>query len=105
MVVTCTPSREAFLDRGDLPDGVFVAAVGADSEDKQELSPELFRTAAIVVDDLAQCVRIGDLRHAIAARALAIAAVRASLDQIVSGQITGSVSPLRRTASDEKGYD
>ncbi len=89
VVVTATPSRQPILEVGDVQAGTFIAAVGADSEDKQELSPQLLRTAAIIVDDLEQCVKIGDLHHAIAARALGIADVRASLDQIVSRQIAG----------------
>src|ERR1051326_8267094 len=39
IVVTCTPSRAAFLDR--VAPGTFVAAVGADSEEKSELAPAL----------------------------------------------------------------
>ena len=37
VVVTCTPSRRPLLTAVDVPTGCFVAAVGADSEDKQEL--------------------------------------------------------------------
>src|SRR5688572_3436189 len=35
--VTCTPSRKAILGAGDVNPGAFVAAVGADNPDKQEL--------------------------------------------------------------------
>lgn len=37
--VTCTTSRRAFLGRGEVTPGTFIAAVGADNEDKQELEP------------------------------------------------------------------
>ena len=39
--VTCTPSRAPFLLREHVVPGTFVAAVGADSHDKQELDPRL----------------------------------------------------------------
>jgi ornithine cyclodeaminase/alanine dehydrogenase-like protein (mu-crystallin family) len=84
IVVTTTPSRRALLDVGDVSPGTFVAAVGADNEHKQEITPALLRTASVVVDDLEQCARFGDLHHALASGALRREDVRASLDQIVA---------------------
>jgi alanine dehydrogenase len=87
IVVTLTNSRQPILDTGDVRQGTFIAAVGADSEDKQEIGVELLRQAAVVVDDLDQCARMGDLHHALVANALTVADVRASLDQVVSGRV------------------
>src|SRR5262249_25724563 len=41
--VTCTPSRRPFVFADDVRPGTFIAAVGADSHDKQELDPSLLR--------------------------------------------------------------
>ena len=41
--VTCTPAREPFIGVDDVRAGQFIAAVGADSEEKQELDPEILR--------------------------------------------------------------
>src|SRR5262245_24675954 len=68
--VTCTPSRRAFLFRSHVPPGTFVAAVGADSPDKQELDPGLMAAATVVADVLEQCAVMGDLHHALAAGAV-----------------------------------
>lgn len=89
MIVTCTPARVAFLDRADVASGAFVAAVGADNEQKSEISPELMRAAAVVVDDLGQCVAIGDLHHAIDAGVMTRNDVRATLDQVVADPARG----------------
>lgn len=62
IVVTCTPSRKAFVHRA-YP-GQFIAAVGADSTEKQEIAPELLASSVVIVDDLAQCRAFGDLYHA-----------------------------------------
>jgi ornithine cyclodeaminase/alanine dehydrogenase-like protein (mu-crystallin family) len=83
IVVTCTTSRRAFLGTRHLAPGAFVAAVGADNEDKNELEPGLMRAAAVIVDDLDQCCTIGDLRHAIAAGAMTRHGVRAALGDVV----------------------
>lgn len=63
--VTCTPSSHFYLKREDVPSGAFIAAVGADSENKQELEPQLVATNTLVVDITEQCASIGELHHAI----------------------------------------
>lgn len=50
--VTCTPSRTPFLRKIDVPTGMFIAAVGADSPDKQELDPELLVGNRVIADIL-----------------------------------------------------
>lgn len=64
VVVTCTPSRQAFLGADDVASGTLVAAVGADNENKSEIEPALLARARIVTDLTSQCMKSGDLRHA-----------------------------------------
>ena len=92
IVVTSTPSRRPVLNRGDVAAGTFVAAIGADSEGKQEISTELLRNAIVVVDDLDQCSRMGDLHHALALGVIQPEHVRGSLDQIITGLVPGRSS-------------
>jgi ornithine cyclodeaminase/alanine dehydrogenase-like protein (mu-crystallin family) len=103
IVVTSTPSRRPILDDGDVDAGTFIAAVGADSEHKQEISVSLLRSSSVIVDDLDQCTRIGDLHHAIAAGTLTLSDVRASLDQIVSGQVRGRLDDSEIIVFDSTG--
>ena len=56
--VTCTPSRHPLLRREDIAAGAFIAAVGADSEDKVEIEPALMAAGTVVVDNLEQCATI-----------------------------------------------
>ena len=90
--VTCTPSRHPILERGDVQHGTFVAAVGADNPVKQEIDPALMQSSKIVVDILEQCAAIGDLRHALEARAVTRADVHAELGEIVAGRKPGRTS-------------
>ncbi|HJQ10908.1 MAG TPA: ornithine cyclodeaminase family protein [Gemmatimonadaceae bacterium] len=103
IVVTTTPSRKAILDADDVTAGTFVAGVGADNEDKQELSVGLLRRAAVVVDDIDQCAHSGDLHHAIAAGVLTTSDVRGSLDQIVSERVRGRVDDREIIIFDSTG--
>ncbi|HSE77017.1 MAG TPA: ornithine cyclodeaminase family protein [Alphaproteobacteria bacterium] len=89
IVVTCTSSREAILAEGDVAPGAFIAAVGADNPEKQEIAPALMAAANVVVDELDQCAEIGDLHHAIAAGAMTKERIHASLGEIVAGKKPG----------------
>ena len=100
VVVTCTPSRAPFLRREDVGPGTFVAAVGADSEDKQELHPDLVAGSALVVDVLDQCAAIGELHHALDAGLMTRQDVRAELADVVAGRKAG-----RRSADEIVVFD
>ena len=101
--VTCTPSRQPLLDAGDVAPGAFVAGVGADNEEKQELAPALLARSTVVVDVLAQCERMGDLHHALAAGALRREDVHAELGEIVAGKKPGRRSPDEVIVFDSTG--
>jgi len=90
--VTCTPSRRAFLRREDISAGAFVAAVGADAPDKQELEPALVAAGRLVVDSLDQCAAMGELHHALAEGLLDRGAVAAELPEVVAGKKPGRLT-------------
>ena len=101
--VTCTPSRKAFLFREHVRPGTFVAAVGADSGDKQELDPLLMAAAVVVTDVLEQCAAIGDLHHALAAGAMTRGDVHAELADVVGGSRPGRRTEEEITVFDSTG--
>lgn len=86
VIVTCTTARSPFLMSGAVCDGTFIAAVGADNPEKNEIAPELMARSRIVVDVLEQCVSMGDLNHAIRAGKVTSADVYAELGDIVTGK-------------------
>jgi alanine dehydrogenase len=71
--------------------GTFVAAMGADSPDKQELDPELLTRNKVVVDLLDQCAPVGELHHAID-RGMSCKEVYADLGEVISGKVPGRTS-------------
>ncbi|HTD82455.1 MAG TPA: ornithine cyclodeaminase family protein [Gemmatimonadaceae bacterium] len=103
IIVTSTPSRRPLVDVGDVSEGAFVAAVGADNEHKQEIAPSLLRAAAVIVDDLEQCAKIGDLHHALSLGVMQRKDVRASLDQVVAGLAAGRVNDQEIVIFDSTG--
>jgi ornithine cyclodeaminase/alanine dehydrogenase-like protein (mu-crystallin family) len=89
IIVTCTSARRWFLARDMVRPGTFVAAVGADSEHKQEIDPELLAAATLVTDLTEQACTIGDLHHAIAAGVMSRDAVHAELGEVIVGKKHG----------------
>lgn len=93
--ITSTPSRRWFLGRAHVTPGAFVAAVGADNPEKQEIEPELLAANVVIADVLDQSATIGDLHHALEAGLMRRDDVRGELADVVSGRIRG------RRADDE----
>ena len=103
VIVCCTPSRTPILSRADVAPGTFVAGIGADSEDKSELAPDLLAGATVVTDVLEQCAKIGDLHHALTAGTMRLEDVHAELADVVSGKRPGRTSPEEVTVFDSTG--
>jgi len=103
IIVTCTTSRQPFLDLGMVRAGTFVAAVGADSPEKSEIAPALMAGGKVVADVLDQCIVMGDLHHAIAAGAMTPGAVHAELAALVGGAGPGRTSADEITLFDSTG--
>jgi ornithine cyclodeaminase/alanine dehydrogenase len=91
--VTCTPSTQFFLKQDYVRPGTFIAAVGADSETKQELDPALLARNKTVADIVEQCASIGELHHAIASDLMTKQDAHAELGEVVAGTKSGRTSP------------
>lgn len=89
IVVTCTTARTAILDVRHLHPGLFIAAVGADNPEKQELAPALLRESKVVVDILDQAATMGDLHHALEVGLLTREDIHGELADVICGRATG----------------
>ena len=101
--ITCTPSRQWFLGRAHVRPGTFIAAVGADNPDKQEIEPALLAASRVVVDSIAQCAEIGELHHALAAGVMTADDVFATLGEVIAGIKPGRIVADEVTVFDSCG--
>jgi len=101
--VTCTTARRAFVEGKDVAPGSFIAAVGADSQGKQEIEPALVASSTLVVDVLEQCAEIGELQHALAASLLTREQVHAELADVIVGRRPGRSRADEITMFDSSG--
>jgi ornithine cyclodeaminase/alanine dehydrogenase-like protein (mu-crystallin family) len=92
IVITCTTARRFFITREMVRPGTFIAAVGADHEQKQEIEPRLLSEAKLVTDVTDQACKIGDLHHALVAGVMTRDGVHAELGDVVAGRKPGRVA-------------
>lgn len=103
IIITCTTAQRPFLGPDLVAPGAFVAAVGADHPEKQELEPALLGAAAVVTDVTAQCAEFGELHHALAAGVVRLHEVRAELGDVVAGTRRGRLDERERVVFDSTG--
>ena len=101
--VTCTPSRRPLIGPADVSPGLFLAAVGADNPDKQELDPRVLAGATVVADLVAQGVEMGELHHAVATGVMRPEDVHAELGEVVTGRKRGRRSAKEIIIFDSTG--
>jgi ornithine cyclodeaminase/alanine dehydrogenase-like protein (mu-crystallin family) len=103
IIVTCTTARRYFITRDMVRPGTFIAAVGADHEEKQEIEPQLMARAKLVTDLTEQAAAIGDLHHAIDAGVMSLDDVHAQLGEVVAGRKPGRARDDEITMFDSTG--
>ena len=104
LVVTTTPSREPLVRAEWLRAGTHVTAVGSDGSAKQELDTAvLARADKVVADSLSQCLRLGEIHHAVAEGVIRAEDVYAELGEIAAGLKQGRTSDAEVTVADLTG--
>ncbi|NJM26216.1 MAG: ornithine cyclodeaminase family protein [Bacteroidia bacterium] len=87
--VTCTPSKKPLLFKNDVREGTFIAAVGADSDDKVEIDPHLIASARLIADITEQSAAIGDFHYALEQGCVGLSHVQAELGDVIAGKKPG----------------
>src|ERR1043165_6422495 len=103
VIVTCTPAKTPFLGPEDVRPGTFVGAIGADNPEKNEIAPALMARARVITDVTAQAVYMGDLHHAIDAKAMHETDVCAEIGEIIDGRKPGRMNSSEITIFDGTG--
>ncbi len=99
VVVTLTPATTPLLSLGDVGPGTMIAAVGSDAPSKNEIDPHLMAASRVVCDVIHQCVRVGELHHAVDA------ATMTAESAVELGQVLLGDQPGRRSEDEVVVYD
>ena len=103
IIITCTTASKYFLTREMIRPGTFIAAVGADNENKQEIEPQLMAGSRVVTDLTEQARKIGDLHHAVTQGVMSVDAVHAQLGEVAAGLKRGRQSDEETIIFDSTG--
>ena len=103
LIVTCTTAKRFFITPDMVQPGTFIAAIGADNEDKQEIEPQLMAKSKVVTDVTDQACKIGDLHHAIDAGVMSRDQVHAELADVVGGRKPGRTNDKETIIFDSTG--
>ncbi|NDQ56669.1 MAG: ornithine cyclodeaminase family protein [Acidipila sp.] len=104
IIITVTSSREPLVGAEWLAPGSTVIAVGSDNPEKQELDVDvLARADRIVADSLPQCLRLGEIHHAVERGAIVKEKVAAEIGQIAAGLKPGRQSEAEIIVCDLTG--
>jgi len=63
ILITTTRGKGSLVEADWVKPGTHIVAIGTDQRGKQELDPEIFRNAKVVVDSLSQCIEKGETWH------------------------------------------
>jgi len=103
IICTLTTARKPFLKREWLKPGTHINAVGADAAGKQELETSILKEAIVVVDDMVQAEKAGEINVPVSRGDYSPDEVYATLGEIVSGRKPGRVDDKAITVFDSTG--
>jgi alanine dehydrogenase len=103
VIVTTTPSYQAVVMADWVKPGTHINAVGTDTRGKQELDPAIFTRATIVVDNITQCLYLGECQHAYDAGIIKKESIAAEIGEIVNGTKPGRTNAKEITVFDTTG--
>jgi len=94
ILITCTPSPEAFIDGAWLKKGCHVSAIGADTGAKRELMTSVIQKCdKLVVDFIPQAFVVGDFAKPKAEGVITEDDIYAEMGEVVAGKKEGRTSP------------
>lgn len=103
LIITATSSFQAIVMDDWIKQGTHINAIGTDTRGKQELDPQIFARAAVIVDDLAQCCYLGECQHALDAGIIFRNSIRAQIGEVINGTKPGRLAREEITIFDTTG--
>jgi alanine dehydrogenase len=103
VIVTATSSYTAIVMADWVKKGAHINAVGTDTKGKQELDPQIFAKASVVVDNMEQCLQLGESQHAYAKGIITRESIYAEIGEIINGTKQGRATREQITLFDTTG--
>lgn len=105
ILITTTRGKGSLVEADWVKPGTHIVAIGTDERGKQELDPEIFRNAKVVVDSLSlsQCIEKGETWHPLDRNIIAEDGVCAEIGETLLRRKPGRASDAEVTIFDSTG--
>jgi len=103
VILTTTPSYQYIVKAEWIKKGTHFNCIGTDTKGKQEIDPQIFTKAKIVVDNLAQCLTIGETQHAYNQGLISEQEIFAEIGEVILGHKPGRTTEEEITIFDTTG--
>ena len=103
ILITTTRGKGSVVEAGWVKPGTHIVAIGTDQPGKQELEPEIFKGAKVVVDSIAQCIEKGETQHPINAKMMTRRDIHAEIGEILLDKKPGRENDEEVTIFDSTG--
>jgi len=103
VIIALTPSRKPIVFYDQIKKGVHINTLGADTEGKQQIDPWIVRESKIVVDDVEQSLKYGELNVMHASNQISERDIYGTIFEIVRGEKRGRESDKENTLFDSSG--
>jgi alanine dehydrogenase len=103
IIVTATPSRKPVIEDKWIQPGTHINAIGADTKGKQEVESSLLLRSRVVVDDIEQALRLGELNVPFSHHLISENTIYSTLSDIIIGQKPGRINEEEITLFDSTG--
>lgn len=103
ILITTTRGKGSLVEADWVKPGTHIVAIGTDQQGKQELDPEIFRHAKIVVDSMAQCTEKGETWHPLNKNIITKDDIHGEIGEVLLGKKTGRENDEEVTIFDSTG--
>jgi ornithine cyclodeaminase/alanine dehydrogenase len=103
ILITTTRGKGSLVEAEWIKPGTHIVAIGTDAPGKQELDPQIFRGAKVVVDSIAQCIEKGETQHPLNQKIMTKGDIHAEIGEILLGKKPGRENDEEVTIFDSTG--
>ena len=103
ILITTTRGKGSLVEADWVKPGTHIVAIGTDQQGKQELDPEIFRNAKVVVDSIMQCTEKGETWHPLNKNVITKSDIHGEIGEILLGKKLGRENDEEITIFDSTG--
>ncbi len=103
VIIALTPSRKPIVFYDQIKKGVHINTLGADTRGKQQIDPQIIKTSRILVDDVEQSLKYGELNVLYDKGLISEGNIYGTIFEVIKGEKKGRESDEENTLFDSSG--